>query len=351
MSKYKASMGDIKVLRERTGAGIKDCKTALVETLGDYEAAIDWLRTKGMAKAAKKSGRIASEGRIYSSIKEGNAVIVEINCETDFVARTADFQSFVDEIAAHILVHKPSSIDELLTQSWHDGGDVSAALQNMVVKTGENVKVRRYELFVGDGLLHSYIHTGDRLGVILEIGSKGDSLDMLDSAGNKVGGLSGEMTDVDGDGDIDSITQHSSKSPQIDEIIDFAEDLAMHIVASRPDYISAADIPTAILEKETDIQKARLKEDEKNKNKPENIIDKIVIGRINNWKKEISLFDQAWIHDEKGKQKVSSVIKELGQKVGDQINVRRFATFELGEGIEKKVSNLADEVAAMSAGK
>ena len=312
MSNYKASMADIKVLRERTGAGIKDCKTALVQNEGDFEAAIDWLRTKGMAKAAKKSGRIASEGKIYSSIKEGNAVIVEINCETDFVARTNDFQSFVDEMAEHIIQHQPTSLDELMGQNWHGGGDVSAALQNMVVKTGENVKVRRYELFVGNGLLHSYIHTGDRLGVILEL-----------NAGS--GALS-----------------H-------DDLKEFAEDLAMHIVASRPDYISAADIPSDILEKETNIQKARLKEDEKNKNKPDNIIDKIVIGRVNNWKKEISLFDQAWIHDDKGKVKVSSVLKDLGQKVGDEINISRFVTFELGEGIQKKVSNLADEVAAMSA--
>ena len=215
----KVNMQDLKELRQRSGAGLKDCKNALKENDGDMDKAIDWLRKKGIAKAVKKAGRAATEGMVHSYIHSGSrlGVLVEVNCETDFVAKTDDFKNFVD-------------------------------------------------------------------------------------------------------------------------------DLSMHIAASRPQYVSEDHIPTSVVEKEKEIQIARAVE----AGKPQNIAEKMVVGRINKWKKEISLVDQIWMHDDAGKQTVKQVLNDMVLKTGENVQIRRFITFELGEGLAKKEDNFAEEVAAMS---
>ncbi len=301
---YKPSMNEIKELRAKSGAGIKDCKSALIESTGDISEAIDWLRAKGIAKAAKKADRAAAEGKIVSFTQNGVGVILEVNCETDFVARTPAFQDFADSLGRHIINNTPSDIAALMEQSWDESSSVEQAVQQMVVKTGENVQVRRFALIQSDNQIFSYIHTGDRLGVI------------------------GEFSGPDG----------------LDE---FADDLAMHIVASAPKFLSDADIPSEIIEKETSIQVARAKEDPKLAGKNDNVIQGAVRGRIAKWKKEISLLDQMWIHDDGGKTKVSSILNQISSDKGGTISILSFSRFELGDGVEKKEGNLADEVAAM----
>ena len=297
---YKPTMAEIKELRERTGAGIRDCKLALVSTEGNIETAIDELRKKGIAKAAKKSGRAAAEGRIRVALDGNRGVIVEVNCETDFVGNTDEFSTFVDDVAKHILSNEPADIDALNAQSWNDEITVEQAVQEMVIKTGENIQLRRFVMVDTENNLFSYVHTGDRLGVIGEYQSS-------------------------------------------EELEDFASDLAMHIVAQRPQYITSTDIPSDILSKEEEIQSERIKADPKFDGKPEKVLTGALQGRLNKWKKSISLMDQAWEHDDSGKVSVTKAIKELGTPV----SVVSFHTFELGEGIEKKESNLADEVADM----
>jgi len=300
---YKPTMSVIKDLRSRTGAGIKDCKTALQENNGDFDSAIDWLRTKGIAKAAKKAGRAATEGIIHSAVNNGVGALVEVNCETDFVARTDGFKGFVTDLVNHLLANKPADNAELMSQSWHTGDTVEAVAQQMVFKTGENVQLRRFEIFASSNILHSYIHTGARLGVLVEI-----------SADN-----------------------------QNDAILEFADDLSMHIAATRPEFVSSDEIPQAVVDKEFAIQKARVMEE----GKPEKIAEKVVMGRIGKWKKEISLIDQPWMHDDAGKLPVKQVVKDLSATHGN-VSIVRFTTFELGEGLEKKANNFAEEVAQMS---
>ena len=193
---YKPTMTEIKELRERTGAGIKDCKNALVETAGDVESAIDVLRKKGIAKAAKKSGRATAEGRIRVEIDGNKGVIVEVNCETDFVGNTDEFMAFVKDVALHILKNEPADVEELKGQMWNETSTVQEAIQQMVVKTGENIQLRRFVLVNTTNNFFSYVHTGDRLGVLGEYQSA-------------------------------------------EEYQDFASDLAMHIVAQRPQYIES----------------------------------------------------------------------------------------------------------------
>lgn len=300
---YKASMADIKQLRARSGAGIKDCKNALNENNGDVQAALDFLRMKGIAKAAKKASRIATEGAIHAHIVDNVGVLLEVNCETDFVARTDAFKDFVRSVAEHIIQHQVDSVDELLEKDWSGGSSVGEAAKQMVFKTGENIRIRRFSRYSTNagGQLHSYIHTGARLGVLVEVAA----------------------------------------NAQIDEL---AEEIAMHIAASRPEYVSSASIPEDIISKEFEIQKARVIEE----GKPEHIAERIVGGRIGKWKKEISLYDQIWIHDDNDQMAVQARLQEASKSYGEDIAVSRFSTFALGEGMEKKANNFAEEVAAMT---
>ena len=305
---YKPSMGDIKALRERTGAGIKDCKTALVESEGDTSAAIDWLRQKGIAKAAKKAGRVAAEGAILTAQSSEAIALVEVNCETDFVARTDDFKNFSKSVTQLIADTQPSDLSSLLSTDWN-GRTVEAVIQEMVVKTGENVNVRRFVTLPSNGAkLGSYIHSGARLGTIYAIE-----------------GASGALSS--------------------DDVTSFATDLGMHLAARRPQFTDVSAIPEAVVNKEREIQVARAVEE----GKPQAIAEKMVNGRIGKWKKEITLVDQEWIGAEDGsKQTTAQKLVELSQSVGSEVSVRAFNILELGEGVEKKEANLAAEVAAMT---
>jgi elongation factor Ts len=261
---YKATMNDIKSIRQRTGAGIKDCKTALTENEGDFDAAIDWLRTKGIAKAAKKAGRIATEGSILCCISNGSGAIVEVNCETDFVARTDDFKGFSKSLTEFIANNRPSDIDALMAMTW-DGKPVVEHFQSMVVKTGENVQLRRFSCIESNGgYIGSYIHTGSRLGTLFAVDAE-------------------------------------SKALEEENVKVFCSELGLHLAARRPQFTSVDVIPEAVVTKEREIQVARAVEE----GKPVHIAEKMVNGRLGKWKKQITLVDQIWMGDDDGKQTVS----------------------------------------------
>lgn len=285
----------VKELRERTGAGMMDCKKALAETDGDMEKAIEYLREKGLAAAAKKSGRIAAEGLVVAKVETGNkkAVIVEVNCETDFVAKTDEFKAFVDAIANVILEKAPTSVEELLAQSA-DGGTVNDLITEKIAKIGENMSIRRFELFsTADGTVEAYIHGAGRIGVLVEMKGSGDNL-----AG-------------------------------------VAKDVAMQIAASKPEYVTRDQVASETIEKEKEILKAQAI----NEGKPAEIAEKMVAGRIEKYYKEICLVEQPFIKDPD-----LNVKKMLDQ---NQAEVVRFARFEMGEGLQKKEDDFAAEVASM----
>lgn len=304
----KVNMNDLKALREQSGAGLKDCKSALTESNGDMELAMDWLRTRGIAKAAKKSSRIATEGMIHAFINDNATVgaLVEVNCETDFVGNTPNFQNFVNDLAEHVVTKTPADVDALLEQGWlkDEGQTVREVLNGMVLSTGENVNVRRFQIFSGQ-YVAEYIHAGSRLGVLLN---------------------------VDADASLSDNAEFKS----------FIEDITMHIAANRPEFLSDTEIPSEVVEKETQIQIARAIEE----GKPQNIAEKMVVGRINKWKKEISLMDQEF--DEDSKANVGASVAKMSADLGASFSLVSFTTFELGEGMEKKVDNFADEVASMT---
>jgi len=284
----------VKELRERTGAGMMDCKKALAENDGDMEKAIEFLREKGLAAAAKKAGRIAAEGLVVAKIEPGNkkAVIVEVNCETDFVAKTDEFKAFVDQIATAALLNSPATVDELL-EAKVDGISVNQLVNEKIAKIGENMSVRRFELFTtADGAVESYIHGAGRIGVLVEI----------------TGGTNG--TEV-------------------------AKDIAMQVAAAKPEYISREQVAAETVEKEKEILKVQAI----NEGKPAEIAEKMVNGRIEKFFKEICLIEQPYIKD------TDITVKKMLEQ--NQIQVVRFARYEMGEGLQKRDNDFAAEVEAM----
>ncbi|MDT3699408.1 MAG: translation elongation factor Ts [Thermincola sp.] len=284
----------VKELRERTGAGMMDCKKALGETDGDMEKAVEYLREKGLAAAAKKAGRIAAEGLVAAKVEAGNkkAVLVEVNCETDFVAKTDEFKAFVDQVADAILANSPANIDELM-QANGGAGTIGDLVTEKIAKIGENISVRRFELFTtGDGVVEAYIHGAGRIGVLVEL----------------AGGSS---------------------------VVEFAKDIAMQVAASKPEFVSRDQVPAETVEKEKEI----LVHQAMNEGKPANIAEKMVAGRIEKFFKEICLLEQPFIKDPD-----MNVQKMLDQQ---QVKVARFARFEMGEGLQKKENDFAAEVEAM----
>lgn len=284
----------VKTLRERTGAGMMECKKALITTAGDIEKAIDLMRTSGVAKAATKAGRIAAEGVIAMSLAPGLAAMVEVNCETDFVSRGDDFQAFAEAVAACVLRHRPGDVAAFLALPLDERGDsVESARGGLIAKIGENITVRRFAVMSApeDGRLGVYRH-GTRIGVLVAL----------------AGGTS-----------------------------DLAKDIAMHIAASRPVCISEADMPQALMDREREIFKAQAADT----GKPPQIIDKIVAGKVKEFLKEVTLLDQSFV---KAADK-TPVAKLLADA---KAMVRGFERFEVGEGIEKKVDNFAAEVEVMA---
>lgn len=284
----------VKELRERTGAGMMECKKALVETDGDIETAIENMRKSGQAKAAKKAGRTAADGVIVikTSADAKSGVMVEVNCETDFVAKDDNFQSFADAVADRVLNSDAADVEALMAMPLHEGEDttIEEARQALVSKIGENMNVRRFERVSTDGVLAAYQH-GVRIGVLV---------------------------DIDGDAEL-------------------GRDVAMHVAATNPVCVDEEGVPAEILAKERDIVETQAKES----GKPDNIIEKMVEGRMRKYLAEITLVGQAFVKDPD-----TTVGKLLG---GANARLNNFIRFEVGEGIEKKVENFADEVAAQAA--
>jgi elongation factor Ts len=299
----------VKELREKTNAGMMDCKKALQETNGDFEAAVEWLRTKGLASAAKKSGRIAAEGAVTAKVSGKSGIVAEVNSETDFVSRNDGFQSFVKDVADHALA---SPAGEILPQKFSKNPSVTVeeALKEVIAKLGENVVIRRVQKFdlQGEGILHSYVHGEGKIGVLVEIGTS---------------------------------TGSAAASP---ETRTFAQDVALHIAAMNPMAISADQVPADVVSKEKAILKAKNIE----QGKKADMVDKIVEGQIRKFLAESCLLDQAFVKNPD--LKVSDYMKETGKKAGGDLTIRRFARFELGEGIEKKQTDFAAEVAEQMKG-
>lgn len=279
----------VKELRERTGAGMMDCKKALSAVEGDMDKAIDFLREKGLAAAAKKASRIAAEGIVASYISEDNkvGVIVEVNCETDFVAKTDNFKELVDSIAAHIAATNPADMDALMASELN-GKAVSELVTESIAKIGENISVRRFARYeVTEGTVAAYIHGGGKIGVLVNI----------------TGGSA-----------------------------ELGKDIAMQVAAANPSYLNREQVPTAELEHEKEV----LTEQARNEGKPEKIIEKMVLGRIQKYYKEVCLVDQEFVKDPD--QTISKLLK------ANNADVVEFARFQLGEGIEKKQEDFAAEV-------
>jgi elongation factor Ts len=285
----------VKELRERTSAGMMECKKALVETDGDIEAAVEYLRKAGMAKADKKADRTAAEGLIVieTSGDAKKAAMVEVNCETDFVAKDDNFQKFAKEVASIVLTHTPADLDALLGTKMQTGDSVQDSIKGLIAKIGENMSVRRFVLVESSaGTIGSYSH-GSRIGVLVNMEG--------------------------GDGEL-------------------AKDIAMHIAASKPECVSAEQVPAELIDKEKEIFSAQAAES----GKPADIIEKMVSGRINKYLKEITLLGQPFVKDPD-----TTIEKLLKSK---NATVVAFNRFEVGEGIEKKQENFADEVMAQVKG-
>ncbi len=289
----------VKDLRETTGAGMMDCKKALVETNGDKEAAIDWLRKKGLSAAAKKSGRVAAEGLVGVALAPGKVAMVEINAETDFVARNEAFQAYVETVA-RLALDVGEDVEALKAAAYPGTGrNVADEAVHLVATIGENMNVRRVAVIsVSGGTAAAYIHGAlkpglGKIGVI--VGLEGNANEALETLGRQIG---------------------------------------MHVAATRPDALDVAEVDPAALEREKNV----LSEQARASGKPENIIEKMVEGRVKKYYEDVVLLEQVWVHD--GESKVKDVVKKAGAKVS------RFVRFTLGEGIEKEVSDFAAEVAA-----
>ena len=297
----------VKELRERTGAGMMDCKKALGETQGDMEAAIDWLRTKGLAAAAKKAGRTAAEGLVGVAVAGNRGAVVEVNSETDFVAKNEQFQEFVRTVA-DLALQGSGNVENLLSASWPAGGTVQEKLTSNVATIGENQSLRRTAVLqVNDGVVVSYVHNSVAPGL-----GKIGVLVALESAADK--------------GALETL----------------GKQLAMHIAAANPQALTGEELDSATIERERSIAAEKAKES----GKPDAIVEKMVEGAIAKFRKENALLSQLFVMD--NKTKVEDVVAAAGKQAGATITISAFVRFQLGEGIEKKESDFAAEVAAAS---
>jgi len=304
MAEITASL--VKELREKTGAGMMDCKRALSETAGDLEVAVDWLRKKGLAAAAKKAGRVAAEGLVGVVSSGPRGVVVEINAETDFVARNDQFQAFVRTVA-QVALDKGADIESLKGQPY-PGTDktVDEQLTAMIATIGENMSLRRAAGFaVGQGVVASYIHNASAPGL-----GKIGVLVALESAGDAV------------------------------KLAELGKQIAMHVAAASPQYLTVEAVDTSALDRERDV----LREQARASGKPENIIDKMVEGRLRKFYEEVVLLEQIYVID--GETRVAKVVEAAAKQLGTPIRLVGFARFALGEGIEKEQKDFASEVAA-----
>lgn len=296
---------DVKDLREKTGCGMMDCKKALIESDGDMGKAMEYLREKGLAVAAKKAGRIAAEGMVYASVFEnGVGVSVEVNSETDFVAKNEGFQKFVADLAKVIALNNPSDVEALSACAYPDSAlTVDAMLKEKILTIGENLKIRRFDRF-DNGVSVAYIHGGGRIGVLVEF-------------------------DTD------------ASMAKNDEFLAFGKDIAMQIAALNPQYLNRESVPEDVVKSEMDILMVQAL----NEGKPAQVAQKIVEGRINKFYQQSCLVEQEYVKD--SDMKVKKYVEETGKKLGVSIKINRYSRFEKGEGIEKKVDDLAAEVSKL----
>ncbi len=299
----------VKELREMTGVGMMDCKKALTETDGDMEKAVEMLREKGLAASAKKAGRIASEGMVEIHLSEDNksGAIVEVNSETDFVAKNQVFRDYVAAVAKQASETSAKDMDAFFEEKWAVDPQytVKEALSQQVAVIGENLNIRRFEKYekAQAGKLVSYVHGGGRIGVLIELACE----------------------------------------KEWDELVELGKNVAMQIAALKPQFITEKDVPADFIEKETEILTAQAKNDPKNANKPDNIIAKMIEGRLKKELKEFCLVDQPYVKD--GDLTVQKYIDSVAKEIGADIQIVRYVRFETGEGLEKKDENFAEEVA------
>jgi len=293
---------DVQLLRERTGVGMMDCKKALESTDGDMDKAVEVLREKGLAAAAKKSGRIASEGMVYAYVDEPalTGVILEVNSETDFVAQNEGFQDFVKLVAQTVVKQNPTDVDALLNLTADGGSTVVSLLHDKVLTIGENIKIRRFERLEGD--LITYVHGGGRIGVIVKFDT-----DVAEKPGFK----------------------------------EYAKDIAMQIAAMNPRYLDKSEVPQEVVDEEKKVLTVQAM----NEGKPQNIAEKIVIGRIGKFFKDICLVDQEFVKN--AEQTVTNYTEQAAKELGGKIKIVKFVRFEKGEGLAKREDNLAADIAAM----
>ncbi|MFQ7309776.1 MAG: translation elongation factor Ts [Mediterraneibacter sp.] len=298
--------GMVKELREMTGAGMMDCKKALTETNGDMDAAVEFLRKNGQAKAEKKAGRIAAEGIVKTVVRDDKlAAIVEVNSETDFVAKNDEFQGFVEAVVNQIADSDAADMDAFMAEAWAADASktVKDALVEKIAVIGENLNIRRFEkVSAENGCVVSYIHGGGRIGVLVVA-------------------------------DTDVVN---------DEIKTCLKNVAMQVAAMSPKYVSRDEVSQEFMDHEKEILLAQAKKE--NPEKPENIIEKMIIGRLNKEMKEICLLDQVYVQD--SDLTVAKYVEKVAKENGANVTVKKFVRFETGEGIEKKQENFAEEVAA-----
>ncbi|MDD5995008.1 MAG: translation elongation factor Ts [Clostridiales bacterium] len=300
----------VKELREMTGAGMMDCKKALTETDGDMDKAVDYLRENGLAKAEKKAGRIAAEGIVKTHISEDKtqASIVEVNSETDFVAKNEKFQTFVEAVAAQANTTSAKDIDAFMDEAWaaDSSKTVKEELASMIATIGENMNIRRFEkVSCENGMVVDYIHAGGKIGVLI-------------------------AAETDNTGDA---------------VVECLKNVAMQVAAMNPKYLSSDDVSEEYKEKEKEVLLAQAKNDPKNAGKADEIIEKMIIGRLNKELKEVCLTEQIYVKAE-NKESVAKYVDMVAKENGCNITLKKFVRFETGEGLEKKNEDFAAEVAS-----
>lgn len=303
------SAGMVKELREMSGAGMMDCKKALTECDGDFDKAMEFLREKGLATAQKKAGRIAAEGIVATTVIDGGktAAIVEVNAETDFVAKNDVFQGYVKEVADQLVTGSAADVDAFKAEKWAIDPSMTVEEKHaaMIAKIGENMTIRRFERIKTDGIVVSYIHAGGKIGVLVE-------------------------ADTDGSGEA------------IEECL---KNVAMQVAAMNPKYVSTSEVSEEYKAHELEILVAQAKNDPKNASKPDNIIEKMVQGRLNKELKEVCLLEQEYVKAE-NKENVAAYVASVAKAQGCRLELKKFVRFETGEGLEKKNEDFAAEVAA-----
>lgn len=301
---------DVKALREKTGVGMMECKKALTEADGDMDKAIDYLREKGLAAAAKKATRIAAEGVVLAYYDEAaNAgIVIEVNSETDFVAKNEKFQDFVMGVAKTVIATRPADVEALMAGNYNGTGKtVTETLNELILSIGENMKVRRFE--VVDGAAVTYVHGGGSVGVMVNF-------------------------------DVDSAVVKQ------DAFQAMGKDVAMQVAAMSPSYLNEASVPADVVTHEKEIMTAQLREDEKNKNKPAQVLEKIVAGKVNKFFKENCLMEQVFVKD--NDLSVQQYVEKVAKELGTSIKATGFVRFAKGEGLQKKEDDFAAEIASLT---